>query len=289
MKKISGQFTFAFLFLCIITFSACQKETSTTDGTTSKQNVMVYLNDDPSLDFSKVLVDIRYVEVKVDTGRRAENHDGDDHDENDDHHSGNEFGKWDTLSVTPGIYDLMRLRNGADTLLANGFAVNGRITKLRFTLGDNNTVWTDSTHSIPLSICDRRQYVYAKVKSDHIDTVANGQVRINIDFDINKSIKRRDGGYCLQPMIKSYSHHHTGELEGKVLPWEARTLVKVFNSTDTAYGLPERDGEFKIAGLSDGNYDVLFDGTNGYQDTTIRNISISSNHETKLPTISLHK
>ncbi len=280
----------------ILFFTSCQKELNgNTNGNggapAGMQKVSVYLNDDPDFNFTKVLVDIRLVEVKVDTG--ATHHDDDffddDDDGDDDHHDHDRFGQWDTLNVQAGVYDLLRLRNGIDTLVASGFANNGHISKIRFTLGTNNSVWTDSIHSFPLTICDQKPFFYVKVRSNTIDTIPGGGVRINIDFDVSKSIKKKDNGFCLRPELKAFSKHESGELEGKVLPKDANASVTVFNATDTAHAIPDHEGEWEIRGLKDGTYAVLFDGTAPYNDTTINNIVVRKNEDTKVPTVTLHK
>ncbi|WP_315817414.1 DUF4382 domain-containing protein [Paraflavitalea speifideaquila] len=90
-----------------------------------KQQVKLYLTDDPAL-FDKVLIDIKSVMVLIDTCDK--NKDDDDHhgnhDDDDDH-----CVNWASLNITPGVYDLLTLRNGADTLLASGIIPEGRIKR----------------------------------------------------------------------------------------------------------------------------------------------------------------
>ena len=62
------------------------------------------------------------------------------------------------------------------------------------------------------------------------------------------------------------------------------------NGADTAMAIPEdRDGEFKIVGLSAGTYKVFIDGQNGYTDTTINNVIVRKNEDSHLPLVNLHK
>ena len=276
------------VLLTVIVFNSCQKDNiPVADG---KQQVQVYLNDDPSYNFTKVLIDIQYVEVKIDSSHGNGHHHEDDNDGDDDHHGCDDFGQWDTLGVTPGVYDLLRLRNGVDTLLATGLVGQGRITKIRFTLGTNNSVWTDSTHSEPLGICDGRPYVYVKLLTNSIDTLPGGQSVIHIDFNVQKSIKRRNGHYCLQPELRSYCHSSSGEIEGKISPHNIVTLIKAYNGTDTAYAVPfPWNGEFKIRGLNAGTYSVQYDPISPYQDTLITNVQVHNGQETQLPNIILHQ
>src|SRR5664279_4978307 len=120
--------SFIAIFLVIIT--ACNKEGSNSTGSVpaGMQKVSVSLNDGPIANLTSVVVDIRYVEVKVDTGGIRhddgyydDDHEGDDHrNDNGENHHGDHFGKWDTISITPGLYDLLKLRNGIDTMIASG-------------------------------------------------------------------------------------------------------------------------------------------------------------------------
>ena len=290
-KYLLGIVSLGILSLVILT--ACKKENSASTGITTagKQKVAIYLNDDPVPNLTKVLIDIRYVEVKIDTGKMHHEDDyyNDDHDDDNDYHDGDHFGKWDTLSVTPRVYDLLKLKNGMDTLMANGFANIGRISKVRITLGPNNVVWTDSVHSHPLPLCNNKPYVYVKINSNTIDSLSAGQVRIRIDFNIAKSIEFENGKYCLRPRLSSYSENTSGKIEGIVKPHDAQARIMAFNNTDTAYAIPEDDGEFRIRGLKPAIYAVLYKATTPYKDTTISNILVQKGMETKLPIVVLHK
>ena len=285
---------------------ACNKENSASSAIPAgKQSVLVSLNDDPIPDLTSVLIDIRYVEVKVDTGRvhheddyYDDDHEGDrneqygqnnDNEGDNEHHHGDRFGKWDTLTVTPRIYDLLKLKNGKDTLIANGLSHIGKITKIRITLGPNNSVSTDSAHTYPLPICNGSPYVYLKVKSDAIDSLPGGQHMIRIDFNVAKSIEFEDGEYCLRPVLKTYCIKTTGSIAGRVLPRHAHPLIMAYNSTDTAYAMPEEEGEFEIRGLKEATYSVQFKAKTPYKDTTLTNIQVQKGKETKLPTITLHQ
>ncbi len=114
------------LGLCtIIGFVACNKAT---DSASVDDQVSLYLTDDPAL-FENVFIDIKYVEVKVQEGYKNVDHEGekeeddddhfddDDKDQDNDNKSRDRFGKWDTLQFTPGIYDILKLKNGVEALL----------------------------------------------------------------------------------------------------------------------------------------------------------------------------
>ena len=274
-------------------FFACKKVNDTTTTNIvppGKHLVSVYLNDDPIPKMLKVLVDIRYIEVKVDTDKVVHNDDyyNNDHDSEDDNNSGDHYGKWDTLSITSHMYDLLKLTNGMDTLAANSFAHVGKITKIRITLGPNDTLWTDSTHSYPLTLCDREPYIYARVTNNTIDTLANGQVMLRIDFNVAKSINYEDGRYCFEPKIICYTDNNTGQLAGIVKPHAANPTIMVYNSTDTSYAMPEEDGGFKIRGIKPATYSMLYKATAPYQDTLVNNVKVVAGQTTAVTTITLH-
>ena len=286
LLKVAG-----ILMLAIsVFFYACQKEVSSGKDVIPPGNtkLSIFLTDGP-LDFQKVLVDIQRIEVKLDTCKR--NHD-DDHDMpgcDDDHDRNNSNCEiWDTLNIRPGVYDILKLRNGLDTLLASGFVLNGKIQRIKFTLGTNNNVQVDSVMH-PLHLLNNQNYVYVNIKKEHLDSLSSNNFNLYLDFNLSKSIKFINGKYYLKPVLKPFGKHSSGEIEGKVRPVHSFGMIKAYNATDTAFARPESEGEFKIRGLKEGTYSLFIDGLNGYRDTTITNISVRRNKETELGTIQLKK
>lgn len=282
-------------FALILGFASCKKDTFF--GNSGTQIVTLKLNDDPITDLTNVWIDIQYVEVKIDTAdARGHHHDDDyygkDEDEDDDHKGGqDEYGYWDTLAISPGLYDVLSLRNGLDTTLAkNQRLPKGRIHKVRLTLGTSSAVSKDSgVTRIPLQNCSNSPYVYVLLKEEHLDEHGVDQFEINLDFDLMNSIKEDNGGYCLTPVIKPYSKKSSGKIEGIVMPADANAIPMAFNGTDTAYAKPDEDGEFKICGLKPGTYTVKFNPSNGYLDKTISGVVVTPGAENDLGTITLTK
>lgn len=276
--------------LMSLLFLSCQREMSDIDEDNSgKQKLSVYLTDGP-YDYDKVFIDIRQVAVKIDTCRR--NNDNDDHwgrpgcDEDHDDRRGCEI--WDTLDINPGIYDLLTLRNGTDTLLASSFILNGKIQRIKFTIGDNNSLVVDG-NTFPLRLVNNQHYVYLDVKREHLDELSDNNMRLYLDFDINSSIRYTGGQYWLKPKLKPFGRQSSGEIKGRVQPSRSYGLVRAYNATDTVYALPESQGKFKVRGLHEGTYSLFIDGTNGYQDTILNNIEVRRNRETDVQTITLHQ
>ncbi|HEY6956655.1 MAG TPA: DUF4382 domain-containing protein [Flavisolibacter sp.] len=283
--------TSAIASLCLVLFiTACKKETSSSSGTNAKR-LSVFLTDDPC-NFDSVLIDIRYVEVKIDTSSAHMNDDhyGDDDDNgDDDHEHSDRYGKWDTLTIRQGVYNVMKFRNGIDTLLGTANLPAGRTRKMRLTLGNNNSVVVSGVRH-PLNLLPgTNSYAYVKLHDEDHDDVNPTQSSLWLDFDVCQSIRSYNGQYYLKPVLKPFGINHFGSLEGKVLPSAAKAFVQARNATDSATALPESDGEYKIRGLAAGTYSVTLKGSNGYRDTTLTNLVVRDGQETHVPTVTLRQ
>lgn len=270
---------FAALIVTLAVYS-CRKEASASGNagltTTRPTQLKIYLTDDQTLVFDKVLIDLKKVEIKVeDNGVDS-------------------LGGWFNLNITPGVYDILKLRNGLDTLFATGtIPANRKLQKLRLTLGTNNSVEKNG-QSFPLKIKDKNNEVIVKLDESNVDFSAPDQFLFWLDFDAGKSIKvdnsgsGNNNGFELRPQIRAFAKSKAGEIEGRVLPAAAQPVVLAINGTDTATAKPEREGEFKIVGLKAGTYTVIFDATaGGYKDTTINNVLVRNGEDTHLPVITL--
>lgn len=277
------------VILSALIVTACKKESSST-SLAGTQKLSVYLTDDPS-QYDSVFIDIKYVEVKIDTSESHKHNDqfGDnDNDRDDDHHDRDQFGKWDTLSFTPGIYNISKLRNGIDTLLGTA-NINGTIRKIRITLGSNNSLKIAGVN-YPLNLFPGiNNYLYVKINNRHHHEAVSGQTALWIDFDISRSIVYANGQYYLKPVLRPFCDNNFARIKGKVLPAAATPLVTVYNATDTANALPREDGDFKIRGLKEGTYNIVFKGYKGYRDTTILNVQLKNGDEKIIPTVTLIK
>ena len=279
-----GSALFVLALFTILSLSSCQKNERSASGSTSLQ---VYLSDGPGI-FDKVNIDVTAVEAKIDTsmGSRQDDRHGDDDDDRDDNRRHDEYGDWVSLSAKPGVYDVFTLRNGADTLLGTG-NVTGTIRKIRITLGSNNSI-VKAGVTYPLVLANETgNYLYVKVRSEHHHDSAS-QAKVWVDFDIARSIYEKNGVYYLKPVLKPFCDINFAAIEGKVLPAAAGAVVKAYNGSDTATAIPNSDGKFKIRGLQPGSYSVLFDGNNGYRDTTV-NVNVTVGREAHIADIILHQ
>ncbi len=282
-RKITGVLVAGLLMSYL--FFACSKENSVSNNEVpaGKQNVSIYLTDDPGF-FDQVMVDIKSVKILVDTCAKK------DRDGRWDDHRKDSCLVWDSLPIRPGIYDLLTLRNGTDTLLAGGNIPAGRIKIIKIDLGNNNSLVKDSI-KYPLNLFPGTDHtILVTLKGDEWDEFLPGRLRLWLDFDVTRSIiKVRDNLFYLRPFIKIFTVRATGSIEGKVQPGDAFAVITAFSGQDTAYALPNKGGEFKIRGLAQDNYSLFINGSNGYRDTTLTNISITGHKEVKLGTITLRK
>jgi hypothetical protein len=248
--------------------AACQRTAQETSS--NSLNVAVYLTDDQALIFDKVFIDLRKLEIKIED-------DGVD-----------SLGGWFTLDIRPGVYNILKFRNGVDTLFATGnIPVNRKLQKLRLTVGTNNSVEKDG-RTFPLLLHKNRSEVIAKLDDANVEFIQPNQLRFWLDFDAGRSIREKNGNYELESQIRIFSKKTAGRLEGKVLPGEARAIVLAINGSDTATARPEDNGEFRFVGLVPGTYKVFIDATaNSYSDTLLNNIRIVGGEDTKLGTIRL--
>lgn len=279
MKKAIRFAALGLLGATILIYS-CQKENSANNNMTVDVNkphsVAIYLTDDQTPVFDSIFIDIRKLEVKV-----------------EDDTLGNDG--WVNLNIHPGVYNILRLRNGIDTLFATGTLPNARVQKIRLTLGTQNSVMKNG-QSFPLSVHDNDREVVANLEDGNFEIVPPNQVLFWIDFDASHSIQTdnsgsgNNNGYRLKSHIKIFTRSNSGRIEGRVLPASADALVMAINGTDTTMAVPDdSDGEFKIVGLNAGTYKVFVDGRNNYNDTTINDVIVRNREDTHLPTITLHQ
>jgi hypothetical protein len=259
-----------------LAFVACRQDNSKdNDENANGAKVAVYLTDHATPLFSKVLLHIVKMEIKIeDNGVDS-------------------LGGWRNLNITPGVFDILRFRNGFDTLFATAtIPPNRKLQKIRFTLGNQNSVVLLNGNSFPLEVKDNRNEVEANLDDSNVDFIPPDQLMFWIDFDAHQSIKSRDNDtrFELKSKIKIFTKSRSGRIEGRVLPSAAQAIVKAINGTDTATALPEADGKFKIVALRAGIYKVLFDATaNNYLDSIVNNVGVQNNQDTQMGTVVLRQ
>lgn len=278
MKRFHKLLVACGLFMLIMfAYTACRKEAGSSNNIPEgQQRIKIRLSDNP-VRFDAVRVDIQRIEVKVlpdSCDRRDES-----------------CAVWDTLSINAGVYNLLDLANGADTLLANGLTIAGNILKLRLTLGTSNSVVIDSV-SYPLSLWNNNNQVVISIRGEDVDQISPNDLQLWLDFDAGRSIvKVSNNRFVLKPHLKVWVPSHTASIEGKIQPDRADAVVAAIFNGDTLIAIPERrDGRFKIRGITTTTADLFINATaNGYQDTTITGIQLDIGRTKNVGTIHLHQ
>ena len=106
---------------------------------------------------------------------------------------------WADLNTTAGVYNLLGLQNGIDTLLAVGTIPTNDVKEIRFVLGANNSIKVGGI-TYPLTIPSGSESGL-KIK---VNKKLSGPVdSILIDFDAALSIHQiGTGDYKLKPVLK---------------------------------------------------------------------------------------
>ncbi len=192
-------------------------------------HLSVRMTDAPG-NFNAVLVDIQGVEVTGSGGSAV------------------------MLNTTAGIYNLLDFSNGLDTLIATGDLSAGTVSQIRLILGPNNSVMVDSV-LYPLSTPSAEQ---SGLKLQiHEEFQPGVSYSILLDFDANQSIVLQGNGtYQLKPVIRTIDAAITGALRGSITPIGIIATVTATHNSVLYSSITNLNGEFLIAGLPAGTYDI---------------------------------
>ena len=277
-----------------VSFSAllcgsCQKNSANPgpSATSASHPVRIFLTDAPILNFDQVLIEIQKLEIKAEDSGEDRSERGDEQGSDSRDGQGQTSGGWITLDIKPGIYDLLHLRNGLDTLMSSGsFSALRTLRKIRLTLGPDNSVVANGI-ATPLTLAGNN-IVVIKLSDDFLDDNPSA-IDISLDFDAGNSIRLHGSRLELDPRIRPFRKERTGGIEGRIAPVDAMAVVMAIGASDTATAKPDAEGEFKIDGLRQGSYMLLVHATAGnFVDTTLQNITIAGKEDVQIGTITLH-
>ncbi|HEY6914227.1 MAG TPA: DUF4382 domain-containing protein [Paludibacter sp.] len=211
-----------FLGLQFVFVSSCSNDKE-------KSHLSVSMTDAPG-NYDAVMVDVQSVEVIGSNGNTI------------------------TLNTNNRIYNLLNLSNGVDTLIATGDLDPGTISQIRLILGANNSVTKDGV-VYPLSTPSAMQ---SGLKLAVNKTFEPGVTyRILLDFDANQSIVvTGNGTYQLKPVIRTVETAVNGSIKGSISLIGVIATVEAKSNGVTYSSVTNANGQFLIAGLPAGNYDV---------------------------------
>ena len=248
---------------------SCNKNEASSTG---KARLQVALTDDPG-NYEVVNIDVQDVRIN---------------------YSNDTAKGWVSLpGVKTGNYDILRLANGKDTLLANAEIHTGKIQQIRLVLGSNNWVKKDGqTYNLQTPSA---QQSGLKINI-HQDVVEGITYKLLLDFDASRSIvqtgnpNNNNGKYILKPVIRASMEAIGGSVRGYVLPNSFPTAVYALRGTDTVTGTYTVNGGYMLKGLAAGTYTLAFAPTDTtYKQQSKPGINVTVNTVTSVDTVRLVK
>lgn len=226
-----------------ILYASCQED--------EKARIVVRLTDSPG-DYEAVNIDIQ--DIQVNTG------DG-----------------WNSLDhVNTGVYNLLDLTDGTETVLTSSEYPAGHVTQIRLILGDSNSVVIDGETMALKTPSAQQSGLKLKVNADLIGGIT---YTILLDFDAARSVVHTGSdNYILKPVIRVVAKAQDGAIEGIVTPAELNVAVFAISGMDTVNSsyVPAGKTNFFVGGLPAGNYTLGFDPgeLSGYQKTVLENVDV---------------
>lgn len=269
LNRSKGGIAILGVALLSVIFFACQKSSVTDNNQPSRLNI--YLTDAPA-NYKSVLIDIQQIMVKSSSDTA---NDG-----------------WVSVPLLKaGVYDLLQLRNGEDTLLGGVDLPAGDLSQIRLVLGDNNKLVLENGEEVELKTPSAQQ---SGLKLDiDANLTAGIPYELVLDFDAARSVVKagNSGQYILKPVIRTFAKAVGGAIEGVVLPDSANAHVFAISGSDTLGALPDATGYYKFWGISDGSYTLIFsaDSLTSYKSDTLKNITSTAGQVTKVDTVRLVK
>ena len=282
----------------VLLFSACKKTDSfrkpgafSPVSARSIKDVQLIISSSGA-NFQSVMLDVQKVEIKEDLDDA--NYDDDNFADADDNmddqlKSVDEFGQWKTTSQAPQMIDMVSLKNGTESIIGNATAMY-KVRKIRITLGTNNYLIDNAgeTHAIRLEN-DVEKVIYIRVHEDDFDEeLALNQQTFQLYFDVANSIKVDNGNYTLDPIVRPFSLKAFGELSGQVFPEDVSSFLMIDDGQgNTMLALTEKNGEFKIRGLKEGNNYTVKVEAPGYVTQEFTGVVMEKGKKTDLKDITL--
>jgi hypothetical protein len=254
----------AVFVLSAFIFTACNDDD---EDTVKNATVEVRLTDGPG-DYEEVNIDIQDVQVNPSSTNSG----------------------WISLmdNTDKGVYDLLTLTNGQDTLLGSLSTTAATISQIRLILGTGNTVKVGgNTYDL---ITPSAQQSGLKINLQQ--ALSEGVTyKILLDFDAAKSIVARGNNtYSLKPVIRAISEATSGSISGTISPLAANPAIYAISGTDTVNtSFPDEAGKFLLKAMPAGTYKVTFEPAEGYVSKQVENVIVTTGNVTALGTITIEE
>jgi len=267
MKRSPLLFLITTFFLTVLFLSSCSKNDKTIGS--NEARLQVLLTDSPDPEVQEVWVDVREVNINM-----------------------NDSNSIVLTGSHPGLYNLLDLTNGKDTILADATIPTVSISQIRLVLGDNNYIITKSGEKIPLKTPSAQQ---SGLKIQIQQNVTGGTLyRLILDFDAGKSIVKagNSGQYILKPVIRVLSFVPSGgNISGVVWPDSIRTAIFAINGVDTTATTftDTTNGNYFIKDIPAGNYSLHFNPSDTTYKTAQRTATVVLGHINLVDSVKLEK
>jgi hypothetical protein len=236
------------------------------DSDSKNARLEVWLTDAPG-DYQEVNIEIEGVEVHTSEG---------------DTESG-----WQSLNVEGGVYNLLELTNGLDTLLGAVELPAGKISQIRLKLGNDNTLKIDD-ETFDLGTPSGQQ---SGLKLQVHQTLKEGiTYKILVDFDVARSIvKTGSGDYKLKPVLRTITEAQDGAIKGSVDPLTTPAIYAIDGLDTLGTTFSDATGAFLIRGLPQGTYNVVFVPNSNYSTTVKNDVSVTLGSVTDLGVVEINE
>lgn len=246
--------------------SGTQSNTTGTNPTPSAVLFEIHLTDAPA-DYEALILEVRDVQINKTT----------------DENTG-----WQTMqNVKVGLYDLLKLTNGLDTLLAtDNFKVGDNIKQIRLILGENNLIG-ENGRLYPLTVPSGQTSGIKLLVNTTLE--ANKSYRLLLDVDASKSVVKQGNSnrYLFRPVIRVFFASEMGAIKGRIAPSNVRTIITAISGTDSVSTYTNSNGSFLLQGLTNTSYKVVITPQSPYQTKEISGVAVSKNTITDLSVINL--
>lgn len=196
-------------------------------------------------------------------------------------------GAWITIPITPGVHDLLDLRNGVFETIGSGTVPAGTYDQVRLKLGPDNSVvigGVSSALKVPSGMSSGFKLFGSFV------VPAGGGVDVGIDFDAQRSLHETGNGrWMLRPVARMFTLQEAGGIAGTVVPDTVVTEALAIQVPDTvATTTTDPKGHFVLSMLPAGTYSVHLAPANpGFAPQAIDGVVVTAGHITDLGTITL--
>lgn len=249
--------------LSLLFLSAMLIFTSCDNDEKAARRIQVRLTDAPG-DYDTVNIDLQRVEAHLS--------------------GGNEQNGWVTLNTNSGVYNLLELTNGLDTLIVNDALPAGEISQIRLVLGTENSLVVDGQRHDLTVPSGAETGLKLNIHEEFLEGIT---YKVLLDFDAARSVVKAgaSGKYLLKPVIRTISEAQDGAIRGVVTPAELMPAVMAIQGEDTISTYAGENGEFLLMAVPEGTYKVLVNGGEENGSKTIENVSVLNGQVTVVDTV----